>query len=174
MWEHVVVRRVGRVGRPPSIDSPPCPECERTEAVGSHGIQDVDGQPRRAFRCSDCERAFVPGVDPDKPSPELKQAVARVRSETDAPYRLIADAISRHLGISVSHTAVRTWCDERQPQADGHGVGDVEDAASTVEEEALACEYLSVLWALRHEIQDEARAETGAETGAGTGTGAGS
>lgn len=118
--------------------------------MGSHGIQDVDGEPRRAFRCRDCERVFVPGVGRDRPSRELKHAVARVRSEADAPYRLIANALGRHLGVSVSHTTVRAWCDEQDPDPSPEDVDDGD----------LACEYLSVLWALRREIQDEARAES--------------
>lgn len=116
--------------------------------MGSHGLQDVDGEPRRAFRCDDCESVFVPGVAREGASAELKAAVARVRSETDAPYRLIANALGRHLGVSASHTAVRSWCEQADPDA----------AEADVEQGALACEYLSVLWALRHEIKDEARA----------------
>lgn len=142
---------MGRVGRPPSIEAPPCPSCGRADAVASHGLQDVDGQPRRAFRCEGCQDVFVPGAssEDEEASRVLRLAVARVRSETEAPYRLIANALDRHLGIDVSHTTVRTWCEEADPDAEA------EDA----EEGDLACEYLSVLWALRHEIKDEAQTE---------------
>lgn len=135
---------MGQVGRPPSIDAPPCPECETTDDVVSHQVQEVEGQLRRAFRCTGCSRVFVPGFDGTGPSDELKAAVRRVRRETEAPYRLIARAISRHLGVDVSHTTVGEWCRRGAPT-------DGDDDAS------LACDYLSVLWALRHEIRDEAR-----------------
>lgn len=118
--------------------------------MASHGIQDIGGVPRRAFRCGACEHVFVPGVERDRPSRELKEAVARVRSETQAPYRLISNALGRHLGVPVSHTTVRTWCGDADP-----------DAAADEEQDELACEYLSVLWALRHEIKEEARADAG-------------
>lgn len=137
---------MGRVGRPPSIDAPPCPRCEATEDVASHGIRDVDGQPRRSFRCNTCEHAFVPGFDAKQPTRALKGAVRHVRDETQAPYRLIANAITRHLGVEVSHTTVRGWCQD-------DALGD------EVDEETLACEHLSILWALRHEIKDEAQAK---------------
>lgn len=144
---------MGRVGRPPSIEAPPCPACGRAEAVASHGLQDIDGLPRRAFRCEDCEDVFVPGAssddDAEDASRALRSAVSRVRLETEAPYRLIANALDRHLGVGVSHTTVRTWCEQGGPDASS------EDA----EEGELACEYLSVLWALRHEIKDEAQAD---------------
>lgn len=135
---------MGRVGRPPSIDAPPCPECETTDDVVSHRVQEVEGQLRRAFRCTGCSRVFVPGFEDSGPSDELKAAVRRVRRETEAPYRLIARALSRHLGVDVSHTTVGAWCRDR-------AVGDDGDDGALV-----ACEYLSVLWALRYEIRDEA------------------
>jgi intein-encoded DNA endonuclease-like protein len=67
-------------------------------------------------------------------------AVRRIRVETQAPYRLIANAITRHLGLQVSHTTVSAWCREDAPPE---------------ETQAMPCEYLSVLWALRHEIEAE-------------------
>lgn len=144
---------MGRVGRPRSIDSPPCPECEATDDVASHGIQEIDGDLQRAFRCSSCARVFVPGFAEEQPSRELRQAVRRVRRETEAPYRLIANSIEHQLGVSVSHTTVRSWCDKQD--------GASSEAEKGAEDADLACEYLSVLWALRHEIEDEARADEG-------------
>jgi transposase-like protein len=138
---------MGRVGRPRSVNAPPCPECEGNERVTSHGFQTVNGEPRRSFRCAPCGRVFVPGVTSDGPSAELRWAVRRVRRETDAPYRLIANAITRHLGLSVSHTTVGAWC--REPSGEGES------------EEEAPCEYLSVLWALRHELRAEAGAQAG-------------
>jgi hypothetical protein len=136
---------MGRVGRPRSVNAPPCPECGNAERVTSHGFQSVTGEPRRAFRCAACARVFVPGVTANGPSPELKSAVRRVRRETSAPYRLIANAVSRHLGLTISHTTVGAWCREPLlPDEDG------EDAP---------CEYLSVLWALHHELRAEAVAQ---------------
>lgn len=140
---------MGRVGRPPSIDAPPCPQCETTENVATHGIRDVDGQPRRSFRCDACEHVFVPGFDDQQPTQALKGAVRLVREETEAPYRLIANAITRHLGIDVSHTTVRGWCQQ-------------DSDTPAKKDDALACEHLSILWALRHEIKDEARAKSDA------------
>lgn len=134
---------MGRVGRPPSLDAPPCPACGTGEDVASHGIQEVNGDPKRAFRCKTCSRVFVPGHADDQPTPALKAALRRVRSQTEAPYRLMSNALSTHLGIEASHTTVRAWCTD-------------DDPTDPVDEEALACEYLSVLWALRHEIQAEA------------------
>lgn len=139
---------MGRVGRPPSIDAPPCPDCETTDDVVSHRVKEVEGELRRAFRCSACSSVFVPGFDDRGPSDDLKAAVHRVRQETEAPYRLIARALSRHLGVDVSHTTVGDWCRDDPPGDD-------------LDEEMMACEYLSVLWALRHEIRDEARGGDG-------------
>lgn len=114
----------------------------------SHRVQEVEGELRRSFRCTGCSRTFVPGFQDPRPSPELRAAVRRVRKETEAPYRLISDAVTRHLGVSVSHTTVGAWC--RDASAPG------------TDDEAMACEYLSVLWALRHEIEDQARSGDGA------------
>lgn len=139
---------MGRLGRPRSVHAPPCPTCGTAEDVTSHGVQSVAGEPRRSFRCGGCARVFVPGVVTDRPSRELKLAVRRVRHETDAPYRLIASAISRHLGVAVSHSAVGAWC--REP---------VDDESADGGE--MPCEYLSVLWALRHELSEEAHARVG-------------
>lgn len=139
---------MGRVGRPRSLDAPPCPRCERTEDVAAAGIRDVDGVPQRAFRCTSCKHGFVPGVETEGPTPELKAAVRRARVETEAPYRLLASALSRHLGVDVSHTTVGRWCRS--------------DQGLEIEEgEQMPCEYLSVLWALRCEIQDEQQAGAG-------------
>lgn len=110
--------------------------------MASHGIQEIEGAPRRAFRCQACSRVFVPGVEKRTPSEALKDAVASVREETDAPFRLIASALVRHLGIEVSHTTIRSWSTDREP-------GELEDGSDA------ACERLSILWALHHEIQDE-------------------
>lgn len=112
------------------------------------GIREVDGTPQRAFRCTSCEHGFVPGAETEGPTPKLKAAVRRARTETEAPYRLLASALSRHLGVGVSHTTVGRWC------RTGEGL-ELEDG------EQMPCEYLSVLWALRCEIEDEQTAGSG-------------
>lgn len=131
---------MGRVGRPRSAQVPPCPGCESVQSVVRHDILEVDGEPKRRYRCGDCARVFVPGLVDTRPSEDLKTAVRRIRVETQAPYRLIANAITRHLGMPVTHTTISAWC------RDGGPVGD---------DEQMPCEYLSVLWALRHEIEHE-------------------
>ncbi len=131
---------MGSVGRPRSLDAPPCPACEQAKDVVAAGVREVEGTVRRAFRCTSCKHGFVPGVETGGPTPELKAAVRRARAETDAPYRLLASAVSGHLGVDVSHTTVGRWC-RSEPEQD-------------VERE-MPCEYLSVLWALRCQIQEE-------------------
>ena len=125
--------------------SPPCPKCEAAEQVVRHDIVQVDGEPKRRYRCPPCASVFIPGIASDRPSEDLKVAVRRIREETEAPYRLIASAITRHLGLQVSHTTVSAWC--RDPSA-------VSDS------DQMPCEYLSVLWALRHEIEQEKKSPT--------------
>lgn len=131
---------MGRVGRPRHAPGPPCPQCASDERVLRHDIAQVEGTPTRRYRCTSCARVFVPGLPDERLSGDLKFAVRRVRKETHAPYRLIANAITRHLGSSVSHTTVSAWCQE---------------AGGEDEREEMPCEYLSVLWALRHEIEAE-------------------
>lgn len=125
-------------GRPRTVQAPPCPGCGTSTHVVAHGLQDVEGETRRAFRCRGCARGFVPGVE--RPSAELKQAVQRVRAETGVPYRLLAQAITNNLGVPVSHTTVGQWC-----------------RAGPAPEGQAPCEYLSVLWALQWQIQEEGR-----------------
>lgn len=133
---------MGRVGRPRGAPGPPCPRCESDVDVVRHDIKEVEGEPRRRYRCSACDEVFIPGFSSDRPSEDLKVAVRRIRAETEAPYRLIANAITRHLGLTVSHTTVSAWCRSGGSEQDG---------------EEMPCEYLSVLWALRHEIDAERR-----------------
>lgn len=139
---------MGRAGRPRTVQAPPCPDCESEERVVPKGLKDVDGTPRRAFLCQACDRPFVPGVNTDSPSPELKAAVRRVRAETQVPLRLLASAMTNNLGVEVSHATIGAWCRE------GPEPGD------PASQEAMACEYISILWALRHEIDAEKRASS--------------
>ncbi len=106
----------------------------------AHGLRTVDGEPRRRFRCERCGKGFVPGAEDRRPDDAVRAAVRRVRGETDASYRLLADALTNHLGIDVSHTTVGTWC---RAEADDDAV------------EGVPCEYLSLLWALRQEIETD-------------------
>lgn len=132
------------MGRPRTVHSPPCPDCETEAHVVAKGLKTVEGETKRSFLCRQCDRVFVPGVRTEPPSAELKAAVRRVREETEVPLRLIAAAMTNHLGVHVSHTTVGAWCREAESQ----GVHD---------EEAMACEYISILWALRHEIDADRR-----------------
>lgn len=135
---------MGRVGRPRSLDAPPCPQCQRTADVVAAGVREVEDELHRSFRCTACEHGFIPGVETQGPTPELRAAVRRVRAETEAPYRLLASALTRHLGVDVSHTTVGQWCrSDQEPKVETG--------------QPMPCEYLSVLWALRCEIQDEQR-----------------
>lgn len=136
---------MGRVGRPRTVQSPPCPKCESERQVVPKGLKEVEGEPKRSFLCKGCDRLFIPGVKTEPPSAELKGAVRRVREETGVPLRLIAKAMTNNLGVDVSHTTIGAWCREAEPPTD-------EEA-----EKALACEYISILWALRHEIDAESR-----------------
>lgn len=135
---------VARVGRPRSVERPPCPSCASSEGVVAHGFREVDGERRRSFRCTECGPAFTPGAASRGADAAVRAAVRRVRHETEVPYRILAIALSRHLGIAASHTTVRNWCAEAPPN---------------IEPTGAPCEYLSLLWALRQELtreQDEA------------------
>ncbi len=134
---------MGRVGRPRTVQSPPCPKCESEQQVVPKGLKDVEGEPKRSFLCNTCNRLFIPGVKTEPPSAELKAAVRRVREETGVPLRLIAKAMTNNLGVDVSHTTIGAWCRETG------------DPGVQADEQALACEYISILWALRHEIDAE-------------------
>ncbi len=138
---------MGRAGRPRTVQAPPCPGCESEERVVPKGLKDVEGEPRRAFLCQACDGVFVPGVNVQPPSPELKAAVRRVRAETQVPLRLLASAMANNLGVDVSHATIGAWCREKQEPG----------GAESASEEAMACEYISILWALRHEIDAEKR-----------------
>lgn len=72
----------------------------------------------------------------------MRAAVRRVRQETGANYRLLARALTAQLGIPVTHTTVGEWCRREAggPEPDG-----------------TPCEYLSLLWALKQEIESELR-----------------
>lgn len=106
----------------------------------AHGFRQIDGTSRRSFRCRGCGPTFTPGAAPQRADEAVRAAVRRVRHETDVPYRLLALALSRHLGIKVTHTTIRSWCQEDLTEA---------ETADT------PCEYLSLLWALRQEITGE-------------------
>lgn len=72
----------------------------------------------------------------------VRAAVRRVRRETGANYRLLARALTAQLGIPITHTTVGEWCRR---------------AADAPEPEGTPCEYLSLLWALKQEIEAELR-----------------
>lgn len=130
---------MARLGRPRTIPRPPCPTCLREDRVVAHGFQDGPER-RRVFRCARCARSFAPGATARRPDEAVKAAVRRVRRETGVNYRLLASALSNHLGVPVSHTTVGAWC----------RAGD-----SGPEPEGAPCEYLSLLWALKQEIEAE-------------------
>lgn len=105
----------------------------------AHGFQGEGESRRRAFRCGRCRRTFVPGATPRRATEAVRAAVRRVRRETGVNYRLLASALTAHLGVPASHATVGAWC--RAP--DGP------------EPEGTPCEYLSLLWALRQVIEGD-------------------
>ncbi|MBW3581758.1 MAG: hypothetical protein KY455_01545 [Euryarchaeota archaeon] len=105
----------------------------------AHGFREGDGTRRRSFRCTACDLRFTPGAAPRGADPALRTAVRRVHDETGVSYRLLARALTRHLGVSTSHVTVGAWCRETERGA---------------EPEGAPCEYLSLLWALRQELTE--------------------
>lgn len=127
-----------RLGRPRTVERPPCPACEREDRVVSHGFETSGGERFRVFRCERCGKRFAPGRERRRADPAIRWAVRRVRQETGVNYRLLASALTNHLGLGVTHATVGAWC--RAPFEGS-------------EPEGTPCEYLSLLWALKQEIE---------------------
>lgn len=133
---------MARSGRPRTVERPPCPTCAKEDRVVAHGFSGEGEARRRVFRCTRCAHRFSPGAVVRRADDAVRAAVRRVRRETDANYRLLARALTSHLGIPVTHTTVGEWCRRE---------------ALRPEPEGTPCEYLSLLWALKQEIEAELR-----------------
>lgn len=133
---------MARLGRPRAVERPPCPTCARDDRVVAHGFAGEGAERRRVFRCTRCTRRFSPGSEARRANEAVRAAVRRVRRETGANYRLLARALTSQLGVAVTHTTVGEWCRRDE---------------TTHEPEGTPCEYLSLLWALKQEIESELR-----------------